>query len=496
MKKIILFSIFTILLFGCSEDLLDGTQKGTIKGSVRLELTNEPLANVKITTTPSTLTVYTDEEGNFEIFESVPMGDYSVKAELNGYVTEVESVNITDFDQTVTIVFEMVTDETLNSPPTTPVLISPAHLATDLPNDVTLKWSSSDVDQDTLIYRVIVNNNTTNEQLEFEELEVDTLQLEDLHFGTTYTWQVVVSDGINEEVFSESSQFTIRPNPEYRFHFVQKEDGNFIIKSTNLEESIYITTSIHSSWRPHKNNIAQKVAFLQTIAGQTHLVTADLNGENPYQVSQIPISGFRPDMMDFDWHTNGSRFIFPSFDKLYKINYDGTGQQPIYQTADGHFITKCAWSYDGSKIAIITNDINGYQAKIIILDGNGNYLETIFENQSGAVGGLDWNITGDKLLYTHDISGYQDAQFRQLDTRILVYDFSDQSSLDISELSEKPSGTIDIDPQFSPNDAQIIFTNTPNDLISVKSVYLVDLDNAEELARELLIFNGEMPDYE
>src|SRR5690606_8795783 len=378
--------------------------------------------------------------------------------------------------QTVTIVFEMVTDETLNSPPTTPELISPANLSTDLPNHITLKWSSSDVDQDTLTYRVLVNNNTTNEQLEFTDLEIDSLELEDLHFGTTYTWQVIVSDGINEEVFSESSQFTIRSNPEYRYHFVQKENGNFIIKSTNLEESIYITQSTQSSWRPHKNNIAQKVAYLQTIAGQTHLVTADLNGENSHQVSQIPVSGFRPDVMDFDWHTNGSRFIFPSFDKLYKVNYDGTGQQQIYQTTDGQFITKCVWSYDGSKIAIITNNINGYEAKIIILDGNGNFIETIFEGQTGAVRRLDWNVTGDKLLYTHDVSGYQDSEFRQLDTRIFVYDFNDQSSTDLSELSSKPIGTIDLDPQFSPNDAQIIFTNTPNDLISVKSIHIINLD--------------------
>ena len=495
MKNLITFTILTIFLFGCSEDLLDGSEQGTLKGSVRLELTNEPLANVKITTNPSTQTVYTDEEGNFEILNSIPVGDYSVKAELNGYVTEVESITISDYEQTVTIVFEMITDETLNQPPTTPELISPENLSTDLENDLTLEWSSTDPDMDTLTYRVLVTNNTTNEIQEFPELEADTLDLENLEFGTTYTWQVVVSDGINEEVFSESSQFTIRSNPEYRYHFVQRENGNFIIKSTNLEESIYITNSTNSSWRPHKNNIAQKVAFLQTIAGQTHLVTDDLNGANPHQVSQAPVNGFRPDIMDFDWNTTGSQFIFPSFDKLYKVNYDGTGQTQIYQTTDGQFITKCSWSYDGSKIAIVTNNINGYDAKIIILSGNGSFLETIFEGHLGAVGGLDWSITGDRLLFTHDVSGYQDADYRQLDSHIMVYNFSDQITTDISLLSEKPIGTIDIDPQFSPNDAEIIFTNTPNDLFSVKSIYIIDL-NDDDFERTLVLHNAEMVDYE
>src|SRR5690606_31461091 len=201
---------------------------------------------------------------------------------------------------------------------------------------------------------------------------------------------------------------------------------------------IFITNSTTSSWRPHKNNVAQKLAFFQTIGGQTHLVTSNLNGTNVQQVSQIPVNGFRIDQMDFAWHTNGHQFIFPSFDKLYKVNHDGTGQHVIYQTPDGQFITKVAWSYDGSKIAVTTNDINGYNAKIIILDGNGNYLQTIFENQPGAVGTLDFNITGSQLLYTYDVSGFQDAQYRQLDTRIFIYDFTNNQSTDLSSPSMKP----------------------------------------------------------
>src|SRR5690606_3166111 len=126
MKTFYIISIFSLIFLSCSEDVLDGTEQGTLRGSARMELTNEPLANVKITTTPSTQTVYTDEEGNFEIVNALPIGDYSVKAELSGYVTEVESVTISQLDQMVTVVFEMITDETLNQPPTAPELISPA----------------------------------------------------------------------------------------------------------------------------------------------------------------------------------------------------------------------------------------------------------------------------------------------------------------------------------------------------------------------------------
>ena len=92
--------------------------------------------------------------------------------------------------------------------------------------------------------------------------------------------------------------------------------------------------------------------YLQTINGQTHLFTSDLDGYNEVKISQISLNGFRNDQLSFAWNTDGSQLIFPSFDKLYKINSNGTGQTVIYKTPNGHFITKCAWSNDGSKIAV------------------------------------------------------------------------------------------------------------------------------------------------
>src|SRR5690606_39931177 len=88
-----------------------------------------------------------------------------------------------------------------------------------------LQWSSTDPDGDSLTYRVLLSDNLNNNQIEFEDLVYDTLALNNLHFGATYTWQVIASDGINDEVFSSSSQFTVRQNPEYRYHFVQIENG-------------------------------------------------------------------------------------------------------------------------------------------------------------------------------------------------------------------------------------------------------------------------------
>lgn len=491
MKKLtIIITILCISFIGCSEDLIDDSSRGTLRGTVRTEFDNEPLENVKITTTPSTLTVYTNEQGEFEILESMPLGDYSVRADLRGYVTEVKAITISASDQEVSIDFEMVTDDSMNQPPTTPELISPPNLATNVPTDVTLKWESTDPDDDPITYKVLLSNNKTNTRTEFTDIQVDSLELQDLFHSTTYTWQVVASDGINEDVYSSSFQFTTAGNSEFRYHYVRKENDNYVIYSTDLEENIKITESTTSSWRPMKHNIANKLAFLRTTGGQTHLMTSELDGSNAKKISNTLINGFRQDQLNFAWHSDGSRFLYPSFNQLFMVNHDGTGEHVFYKTQDGQHITKVAWSEDGSKVAVVTNNVYGYEAKIIIIEV-GIGTEIIFDGVDGAVGGLDWNTQGTKLLFTHDVSGYQSSSYRQLDTRIFIYDFTDDSITDVSE-ENKPDGTVDIDPKFSPNDAQIIFMNMSNDGISERSIYTMDVDGSN---REILIQNGEMPDY-
>lgn len=54
-------------------------------------------------------------------------------------------------------------------------------------------------------------------------------------------------------------------------------------------------------------------------------------------------------------------------------------------------------------------------------------------------------------------------------------------------------GVIDIDPIFSPNSSEIIFTSTSNDMISTRNIYSIDLNNNE--TRNLIIPNAEMADY-
>jgi len=497
MKNLLnIFTAFVILfsLTSCSEELVSKVQTGTVKGTVIKKGTNQPLKNVKIYTAPSTQTVFTKDDGSFEIAE-IPVGEYSLRAELSGYVTTLQGISIKNGGQNVSVVLEMSDDDSLNSPPSAPVLLSPTDNAVDQPLSVDLSWSATDPDSlDVLKYTLTVKNDFDQNVIEIKDLTEKHYFLENLKFGVTYYWQVSVSDGVNPAVNSPVFRFKTNSVPNNRFHYVKKSNGNYYIVSSNEAGSNFNFTALSAnSWRPRLSQNAQQLAFLRTTGGSTHIFTAKPDGSQAFQVTTIPVGGFNNAELDFSWSTNGKELLYPSFTKLYRINKDGSGLELVYTTPDGSFISECDWSYDGSMIALKTNDPNGYNAKIIVIDMLGNVIKTVLENVNGAAGGLNFSVDGNLLLYTYDISGHQDNNYRQLNTHIFIYNMQTGDVTDVSVASEKPDGTNDLDPRFSPNNAEVIFTNTSNDGISVKNIMKVTL---QDITRTALFPDAEMPDWE
>ncbi|AYO57729.1 hypothetical protein CO230_06085 [Chryseobacterium sp. 6424] len=491
---IFILTLCTFLLIGCSEDLVDQVQTGSLKGVVIKKGTNQPLKNVKIITTPSTETVFTKDDGTF-LIENMPLGDYSVKAELTGYLVNMQGVSIKNKNQTVSIVFEMSDDDALNTPPTAPVLLTPTDNSVNQPLSVDLVWTATDADStDILKYKLVVKNDFDQNVIEINDLTEKHYFLQNLKFGVTYYWQVSVSDGINPTVNSPVFRFKTSDVPNNRFHYVKKTNGNYYIVSSNENNTNFQFTPLTAnSWRPRMNQNAGLIAFLRTVAGSTQIFTSRPDGSDVTQVTTLSVSGFNNAEIDFSWSMNGKELIYPSFNKLYRINKDGSGLELIYTTPDGSFISECDWSYDGSKIALKTNDPNGYNVKIYVIDMAGNTIATALENVAGAAGGLNWSVDGNLLLYTRDISGYQDNNYRQLNTNIFIYNMQANTSTNISSASQKPAGTNDLDPRFSPNNAEVIFTNTSNDGISTRNIAKITLQDNKRTA---LFPDAEMPDWE
>ncbi len=500
MRKIInILSVltFSLLFFtNCTEDAINVVGEGTITGRVVEAKTFEPIKNAKVTITPTNNATFTDENGDF-VLKDVPEGDYSAQAEKDGYLAKIEPVTVTESND-VNVIFEMDDETALNKPPSVPVLISPKDNATGQNVSVELVWNAStDPDEkDKLTYDVTVRNDKNNDVIFVESLTDTTYVLENLKYGTKYFWQITVSDAVNEDVLSPVHAFTTDKYPNNRFFFVKKDsiNRNNIIYSSNADGSniFPLTASDQNSWRPRMNRASGKIAFLRTVNTETHIFIMNPDGSDIQQVTQaVPIKGFKQDEVDFSWSGNGDRLIYANFNKLYLINKDGSGLKEIYKTTDGNFITECSWSFDESFIAIKTNNNDGYNVKIFTINMAGTVLKTVLSGVNGAAGGLDISVDNQRLLYSYDVSGYEDASYRQLNSQLFTYNLNTNEVNNIS--GNKEDGTNDLDPRFSPNEAKVIFVNTSNDGISQKNIYTMDANGGN---RKKVFENAIMPDWE
>jgi len=208
--------------------------------------------------------------------------------------------------------------------------------------------------------------------------------------------------------------------------------------------------------------------------------------------SQVSVSGFNLEEIDFSWDANGSKLLFPNQDKLYSINSNGGGLSLLYQTTNGNLITEVDKNENVGVIAIKTNDLQGYAVEIMTINSAGTVLNTVLTGQSGAAGSINLSIDGTKLLYSRDISGSENSSYRQLDSHIFIHSFNGDPVVDLS-LNKSP-GTNDLDARFSPNEANVIFVNTSNDGISDKNIETLSISELSN--RITLIEKATMPDWE
>ncbi len=499
MKNIYLkISLITLLftLFSCSEEKFAGEEFGSVEGKVVSAVDFKPLVNVKISSNPNTSVVFTDEEGKF-VVNNVKVGDYSFEAQKEGYIAKFEAATVS-VSKATNLVFEVKLSTTNNKPPTTPILVLPADNAIDQTLDLNLVWTATDIEKDSLKYEITLRKDNTSDVAVYSAISKPNYTLKGLTYSTKYYWQVSVSDGVNPPVLSAVRSFTTVAFASARFLFVKKNYDNYAIYSGDEAGTQLRLTSLDvNSWRPRKNNQIKKIAFIRASGGQNHIYTMNPDGSGIFKVTNsVPIAGFNSDFINFSWNTSGSQIIYPYFDKLYKINSDGSGLTKIYQTPNGKLISECDWSNDGSKIALKVNDSDGYNAEIYVINTAGIVINQVITGTTGAIGGLNFSITGQKLVFTRDVAGYEDSNYRQLDTKVFQYVFSTNL---VNEMSlEKPAGTLDLDVRYSPNEAELIIMNTSNDGVSTKNIikYTPATNSITGASRTVLFTNSSMPDWE
>ncbi|NUU97559.1 PQQ-binding-like beta-propeller repeat protein [Marinitoga sp. 1138] len=97
-----------------------------------------------------------------------------------------------------------------NTPPDKPVLLSPQNNATDIEPDITLQWSCSDPDGDSLTYDVYLSTDPNLSTPYKTNLANTSLSVSNLQTGATYYWKVVAKDGKGGETSSDTYSFTIK----------------------------------------------------------------------------------------------------------------------------------------------------------------------------------------------------------------------------------------------------------------------------------------------
>ena len=494
--NITILGVLFLLIFSCSEDKIGVNQTGSITGKVVEIETNVPLENARISSQPLTSTVFTDENGEFEI-ENVPVGEYSVEARKDGYLGGFEPANVNS-STPVNVIFELELSTAENQPPSTPILLSPADNEVLQSIEADFAWDSTDPDDDDLTYSIELRNDANEEVLMFENITDTTFVYSNLTLGTKYFWQVTVSDDINDPVKSAVRSFEVINAPvDNRFLFVRKVEGNNVIFSADEDgKEFQLTSKNLNSYRPRRNVAANRIAYLQTNGEDVDIYTMARDGTDKQRVTNtIKPKGFDLGEINISWPPKSDMIYFPRFDDLYRINSNGQGLELVYTTTDGSFISEVDVSENADIIALKTNNINGYDVSIFTIDFDGNVLDTILTGVDGATTGLNLSVTNQLVLYSYDVSGFESSNYRRLDSRMFVFDMVADTTTDISD--QKPDGTNDLEPIFSPNEAEVIFTNTSNDGISQKDIYTVEVDPGQGGAERTLLYeNAFMPDWE
>lgn len=492
--KICTLALLLFLVKACSEEAIDESGLGTLTGKVVSEGENAPLSNVKITTNPVSTTVFTDENGEF-IIENILEGQYSVQAEKTDYTTAFKAANIVT-GQTSNVVFELEESTAGNQPPLPAILIEPAENEILQSVETTFVWSSEDPDDDDLTFTIELRNDQNNDVEVIENITDTTYTYSQLMLGTKYFWQVISDDGLNTPVNSSVGTFEVINAPvDNRFFYVRRVgDNNVIFSSDEAGNEFQLTSASTNSFRPRKNVAAGRIAFFQTTGASLDLYTMKLDGTDKFKVtSSVQPIGFNLDEIGFSWPANSDMIYFPRFDKLYRINTDGQGLELVYQTTDGSFISEVDVNENLNRIVLKTNNANGYNISIFAIDFSGTVMYTVLSGVPGGGNGLNLSVDGQRVLYSYDVSGFENQEYRKLDSRMFIYNVVSGVTTDVS--GNKPAGTNDLEPRFSPNEAFAIFTNTSNDGISPRNIVQREF-NAANTSRQQLFSGAFMPDWE
>ncbi len=483
------FAILAIIFIsGCTEEsYVTPETYGSLSGRVLSQDTKQPLSGAVVRISPSSKAVTTDQSGYFKA-DSIPSGNYTLLTSLEKYRNDLTTATVQE-NRNADLTIYLSPDAGQNKAPSPAEVVKPAHQSTGNERKMVLAWKSSDPDKDTLKYDVFIFREGETEGARIaSSISADSVSVNDLSFNTTYYWQVIASDGHNAPVKSEIWTFRTRPLPDIPYYFSRKAGESYQVFASDGSGEVQLTNGANN-WKPVVSPLRNRLAFLSNRERETYLYVADIDGKNATRVTGIPVVTITPATeLSFCWSPDGTRLVFPSYDKLYSVHTDGTGLSLISRAPVGKFFASADWTAQGDKIVTRLTTTSVYENEIVLIDLSLGTSLPVVSNLEGKTGNPVFSVDGRKILYTFDVENFRNMEGRQLNARMFLHDLRSGDKEDISP--DKPPGTNDLDPRFAPNGATIIFTNTSNDDFSSRNIYTIDLLNRK---RALLISDAQMP---
>jgi len=489
-NRYLLFFLLLFYLSACTEDTIEPSFVGSLNGVVLDKLTNTPIQDVEISTIPATNEVFTNSSGEF-LINNLPVGEYTLVAKSTGYVSGNVKLNITKNSATE-VTMKLAATNLVALPAENP---SPSNNSKEQPLSINLQWEVIDAtEQDALSYNIVVYED--NENTPFKEIfdYPDTsLVIEGLAYNANYFWQVNVMSSTGNIANGDIWTFQTLPFPDNRYLFTSKREGNYEIYSSDAtgESLTRITNTSDFELKPLYSTKRDLIAFSSNTQIDFHIYTMAQNGSNPRKITTLPIAGFHNQGIGYCWSPDNGRFLYSHYEKLYRINRDGTGLALIATAPEGRNFRTCDWTAVNNKIVVETIGSVVYNSEIYLMDSDGSDTVRLVDDLPGIIENPSFSIDGKEVIFTRDVSGFESTTGRQLDANIFSIDIETKEIIDLS--NGKADGTNDLQPRFSPDGAKIIFVNAANDGSGLKSVWTMNKDGGN---REKLFDNAEMPNWQ
>jgi len=462
----------------------------SIQGQISDAFTLQGVGGANITTHPPSVALITSASGAFTL-DSLPIGNYSVKIQKAGYITDSVSVVVSEDKQTeLSFLLKPLNTAALNIP----LRSLPGENSTVQADSVLLSWGVNNrVEGGDLLFDVFLYKGENAQQQQVASRTADTtLLLENLEWNSVYFWKVIAYDQQGNLSNSDLWSFRTMPFPDLSYLFTRQvaESLEIFGADASLEHIIQLTDHPTRDAYPRLSPDGARIAFISEIDGRQQLYVMRNDGGERQQVTTLPVAGYHNYGEAFCWSPDGDQLLYSHYEKLYRINRDGTGLTEISTAPSGYHYKAIDWSGTREKIVVqaVSSDIK--DTRFYLMDEDGSGREQILDSLSFSLESPSFSVDGNQLLFTRDVAEFESPEGRQLDSRVLVLNFDESSLTDLS--TGKSNGFNDQRPRFSPNGAQIIFEYTSNVIGSSVEIWRMGVDGEN---RTPLFTEVAMPDW-